>query len=210
MIGARGGRQVGIRHAGQPEIEDLHRAVGRDLDVRRLEIAMDDSPLVGRLESLGDLPCDRQGLLERHGPVRDSVGERRSLDQLEHQRRRPGRFFHPIDGADGAVAQRGQDLSFTAETGEPVGIPGKGLREHLDGHLPVEPGILGAIHLAHAARAERSEDFIRAQTCSRRESHADGIINGFRVQERRGSWAAAGELYRSAGVSRIEAWMVRR
>jgi hypothetical protein len=34
------------------------------LDVRRLEIAMDDALLVRRFERVGDLSCDRQRLVE--------------------------------------------------------------------------------------------------------------------------------------------------
>ena len=39
----------------QPEVEHFDRAVGRDLDVARLEIAMDDPLLVGGLECGCDL-----------------------------------------------------------------------------------------------------------------------------------------------------------
>jgi hypothetical protein len=43
----------------QAEVENLHDAVGRDLDVRRLQIAMDDPLLVRVLEGLADLTRDR-------------------------------------------------------------------------------------------------------------------------------------------------------
>ena len=59
--GARGSQRL-----GETEVEHLHRAVGADLDVRRLEIAMDDALLVRRLERVGDLPRDRQRLGERN------------------------------------------------------------------------------------------------------------------------------------------------
>ena len=50
---------------GEAEVEHLDRAVRRDLDVRRLEVAVDDALLVRRLERLGDLPRDRQRLVEQ-------------------------------------------------------------------------------------------------------------------------------------------------
>ena len=52
---------------------------------------MDDALLVRGFERLGDLPRDRQRLVERNRPPRDAVGERRSLDELHHERggRRP-------------------------------------------------------------------------------------------------------------------------
>ncbi len=48
----------------QPEVQHLHRAVGFDLDIRGLEIAIDDPLLVRGLERLGDLFGDRQRLVE--------------------------------------------------------------------------------------------------------------------------------------------------
>ena len=49
----------------QPEVEHLDRAVGADLDVGRLQIAMDDALLVRGFERFGDLPRDRERLVER-------------------------------------------------------------------------------------------------------------------------------------------------
>ena len=53
---------------GQAEIQHLHAPVGRDLDVRRLEIAMDDALFVRVLQRLGDLPRDRQRLSSGSAP----------------------------------------------------------------------------------------------------------------------------------------------
>ena len=50
---------------------------GAHLDVRRLQIAMDDALLVRRFERVGDLPRDGQRLVERDRPARDALGERR-------------------------------------------------------------------------------------------------------------------------------------
>ena len=50
---------------GQAEVEHLDGAVRRELDVGRLQVAVDDAALVRGLERLGDLPRDRQRLVER-------------------------------------------------------------------------------------------------------------------------------------------------
>jgi hypothetical protein len=47
---------------------------------------VDDPLLVGRFERLRDLPRDRQRLVDGNRPVRDAIGERRSLDQFQHER----------------------------------------------------------------------------------------------------------------------------
>ena len=61
-------RHVGRRTARsrqrfrQPEVQNLHRAVGADLDVRGLEIAMDDALLVRRFERLRQSASRAAGL----------------------------------------------------------------------------------------------------------------------------------------------------
>ena len=79
-------RRSGSSSLGQAEVEHLDRAVGRDLDVGRLQVAMDDALLVRRLERLGDLPGDGQRFVQWKRPLRDAVGERRSFDQLQDER----------------------------------------------------------------------------------------------------------------------------
>ena len=56
---------VGARRLRQPEVEHLHHAVRRDLDVRGLQVAVDDPFLVRGLERVGDLPRDRQRFVNR-------------------------------------------------------------------------------------------------------------------------------------------------
>ena len=70
----------------QAEVEHLHRAVRAHLDVRWLEVAMDDPLFVRGFERLGDLLRDRQCVIERDRPLRDPVRQRRPLDQLHHER----------------------------------------------------------------------------------------------------------------------------
>ena len=58
-------RARGLHRLRQAEVEHLHRAVGADLDVRGLQIAMDDALLVRGFERLGDLLRDRQRFVDR-------------------------------------------------------------------------------------------------------------------------------------------------
>ena len=43
---------------GEAEVEDLHHAFGRDDDVARFQVAVDDAFVVGGFERLGHLPGD--------------------------------------------------------------------------------------------------------------------------------------------------------
>jgi hypothetical protein len=60
------------------------------------------------------------------------------------------------------VGQRGDCLGFQFEAGQPVGVVGELRGEQLQGHVPAQARIAGTIDLAHAARAERRDDLIRA------------------------------------------------
>ena len=61
----------------ETEVEHLDGAVGRDLDVGRLQIAMDDALLVRGFERLGNLTRDRERLADRR-PARARCARRAS------------------------------------------------------------------------------------------------------------------------------------
>ena len=107
---------------GQAEVEHLDGAIGRDRDVGRLEIAMDDALLVRRGEGLGNLPRQGHGLVQRQRPAGDAVGQRLALDEFEDQRMRLAAVLEAIDRADVRMVERGQHLRFAAEAGEPLGV----------------------------------------------------------------------------------------
>ncbi len=58
-------RTVRSIELGEAEVEDLRRTVGADLDVRRLEVPVDDPQIVRCFERLGNLPGNRQRLVDR-------------------------------------------------------------------------------------------------------------------------------------------------
>ena len=64
------------------------------------------------------------------------------------------------------MIQRRQGLGFAREAGQALGVLREQLRQDLDGHIAVQAAVAGAIHLAHAARAQRADDFVGAELCS--------------------------------------------
>ena len=107
---------------GEAEVENLHGAVGPDLDVGGLEVAMDDALFVGRFQGVGDLSRDRQRLRDRHAPARDDRGKVLPLDQFHHQRAHGTGFLEAVDVRDVRVIQRGECLCLAREAGEAIGI----------------------------------------------------------------------------------------
>ena len=67
------------------EVQHLHRAIVPDLDVRRLQIAMDDTLLVRGFERLGDLPGNRQRLVQRDRAMHDSLRQILTLGQFHDE-----------------------------------------------------------------------------------------------------------------------------
>ena len=83
---------------------------------------MNDPFLVRRLERLGDLPRNREGLGHRQTPALQALGEGGPLDQLEHQRRQAIDFFQSVDRANVRMIERGKEAGFTREAGSTLGV----------------------------------------------------------------------------------------
>ena len=124
---------------------------------------MHDPALVRSLDGRGHLHAQRQHLAQRQRSPPEPRGERLALDQLEHQARRVGAVLQPVDGRHVRVVERGQRLRLAPEAREPPGVGRERGGQHLDGHVAPELGVARAVHLAHAARAERSDDLERAE-----------------------------------------------
>jgi len=121
----------------------LHRAVGAHLDVRGLQIAVDDPLLVRGFECFGNLSCDRESFINRYRPPSDSIRERFALNELENKRA----FFEAVDRSNVRVVQRGKQLRFAFESCKPIGIRRVRLRQDLDSNITLEARIAGAVHL---------------------------------------------------------------
>ena len=101
------------------------------LDIRGLQIAVDDPLLVRRLQRLRDLLRDRQRLVDRNRPLRDA------MRQSPRPRRVPSRalgrrgFFEAVNLRDVRMVQRCEGLRFAPEPREPIGIAARTTRAAL-------------------------------------------------------------------------------
>ena len=116
---------------GQTEVEHFHRAVGAHLDVRGLQIAVDDALLVRGFERVGDLPGDRQRLSERHRPARDPLREILALDQLQHEGLDAVGLLEAVNGADVGMIERGKDARLPLQARQSGGMGPERSREIL-------------------------------------------------------------------------------
>jgi hypothetical protein len=77
-----------------------------------------------------------------------------------------------VDAADVRVIEGRERLGFTLKARDTFGIVGERFGKDLDRDVAIKPRIARALHLTHAARAERGKDFVRP------ESSADGKRHG--------------------------------
>jgi hypothetical protein len=153
-------RVAGFERLRKTEVEHLHRAVGADLDVGRLQIPVDDSLLVRRVQSLDDLSGDRQCFAHRYGARREPIGERRALHELEDERRGSGAFFDTIDGRNVGMVQRREELRFAHEARAVIGCVQPRLLQDFDGDLSFQARITPAVDLSHSTGTDRCEDLV--------------------------------------------------
>ena len=156
---------------GETEVEDLDAAVGGQLDVSGLEIAMDDAALVRGVECFEDLLRDGQRDGGRHRPARDQHRQIVAADELHNERAdRPG-VLESVDLRDVRVIQRRERLRLADESLQAILVGDEALRQDLQGDIAIELRVPRLVDLAHAARSESGQDFVGAETSTRRECH---------------------------------------
>ena len=104
------------------------------------------------------------------------VRERLAFEILEHQVVELAVAADVVDGADVRIVQRGNRARFLLEALPRFRIRRERAGEHLDGDRAIEPRVARAVDLAHAARANRGDDFVGTKTRARLERHGAGIL----------------------------------
>src|SRR6186713_2459242 len=95
---------------GEAEVENLHLPFGGDLDVRGLEVPMDDALLVRLLQGLRDLPRDGESLVERDPASLESLRQILAGHELHDQGDHAIRLFQAVDRRDVWMIERGENL----------------------------------------------------------------------------------------------------
>ncbi len=164
-----------VERFGETKVQHLHRAVLTQLDVRGLEIAMDDALLVRRFERFGDLSCDPQRFVNGNRSSSDPFGEVLPLDDLHHQRQRGDaacrRLLEPVDLGDARMIEGRQHFGFALESGQPVAIAGHLRRQHLQRDVALQARVSGSVDLTHTPGAQWSDDFIGANSRAWNQGH---------------------------------------
>ena len=81
-----------------------------------------------------------------------------------------------MNGENVGMVERGHGPRLLLEAAQAVGFAGEGFRKNFQSDIAPQARISCAINLAHAACAERREDFVGTEFCTRAQCHARVII----------------------------------
>ena len=123
---------------GEPKVQNLHRAFGRQHDVGGLQVTMDDAFAVRSFESRGDLFEEGNCLVDGDGPAGKSRRQRLAFDELHDEELLAVLCLQTIEGGDVGVIQAREELGFSFETGDAFLVSRKLLGQNFDRDGAVE------------------------------------------------------------------------
>ena len=132
----------------QTEIEDLHRAGRRHLDVGGFYISVGDVFPVGLLQAFSDLAANGERFRQWQGAC---AREGLARHQLHHETMYAAGFLHPVNGGNVGMIQRGQQTGLAPEARQAVRITREGRRKNFERDITTQFGIAGAIYFPHSA-----------------------------------------------------------
>ena len=141
--------------------------VGSQLDIRRLQIAMDDALFMRGFERLCDLERNRKDFVDRHRTAGDPFAESRTVDEFEDQSLNAISFLEAVDASDVRVIEQREDLRFALEAGEALGVEHKGLWQNLQGDVAIQHRVARPIHVSHPAGTDGVLNLVIAEAGAR-------------------------------------------
>jgi len=159
-VGAAGAGGAGHRELGDAEVEHLRLAAPGDEDVRRLDVAVDDAAGVRGVETVGDLDAEIEHAVERQRSARDLLLQRVAVEQLHHDELLALVLADVVNRADVRVVERRGHARLASEPIERLRVGGEIRGQELQRDLAAQADVFGAVHHAHAARAEPLQDLV--------------------------------------------------
>ena len=153
--------------AGQAEVDQIHEVAIGDQNVRRLDVAVDQTRSVRVIQCRRDLFGHLHAEFRIEWPV--AVGENRAqvaaLDQAHIQIEPVVDLAESVDRHHMRIVEPGRGLRLPPEP-RLKGLVGRHVRgQHLDRHDPVGLGVVGPIDLAHPAAPDQLLQLIVPEWC---------------------------------------------
>jgi hypothetical protein len=139
-------------------------------------------------QRVGDGDRQLQHAGERQPARRDEIREALALDQLHGEKADVVVVLDREQRDDVGVVEAGHRARLALESGQAVGVRRHVGRQYLERHLAAEAHVPGPIHLAHAARAERGDDFVSPQAGAGDQCHVENLPQAGAVWDDPRSW----------------------
>jgi hypothetical protein len=129
-------------------------------NIRRLDVAMDNSQRVGGIQAISNFDAEREQCLQFHGTVADDVLQRRAVEVLHDDERLAILLADVMNGADIRMVERRSGFSLAAEPPQGLRILSHIFRKELQSDEAVQAGILGLVNDAPTAAAQFVDDAV--------------------------------------------------
>ena len=131
---------------------------------------------VRAIEPIQDLRGEAQSVILRQGAFVQPVGQRLALQVFHHKEVDIVLAADIVEAADVGMTQAGYSSRFALKPLSDFRASREMCRENFDCDGAVKTSVLSPVDFAHAARAERRDDFVGAKTRSCWEGHVFLII----------------------------------
>jgi hypothetical protein len=121
----------------------------------------------------GDLDRMVERPIEREGTLLEPLSQRFALQVFHYEEIDPIRAPNIVQSADVLMAEARDGPCFALEPLPQLCVLREMLAQNLDRYSAIQARVSGLVYLAHAAFAEKDEDFVRSQASSGGERHMD-------------------------------------
>ena len=122
-----------------------------DEDVGRLDVAVDDSLGVRRIQRVGNLDAQRQDGLRLHRPAADAVLQRHPVQVLHHQKRLIAVLADLVNGADVGMVEGRGGARLAAEAFQRLRVLRHVIGQELQSHEAAKFSVFGLVDDTHPA-----------------------------------------------------------
>ena len=183
---------IAAQHFGDAKVRHLHPAGLVEQQVLRLDVAVDDAPVMRELQRVAQRRHDGQRLLRREFPRAQQMAQVHAVHKFHEQVIKSARLAEVVNGDDVRMVQRRQRLRLACEALGKLRIAHPLGREQFQRDEAVQAFLTCLVNHAHAAAAEAFEDFelrkMRGDLFRRQRRLRGGRVvgeNGFRLQVQR-------------------------
>ena len=168
VLGSAAARRRELR---EPEVQHLHLCRGRDHDVRRLHVAMDDTDGMRCLQRFGDLAAGRYHVPGGERSAAQLVGQGSAVHVLHRDEVPAFALADVVDDGDVGMGERRGRTCLLNEARQLLGGEAPVGAEQLERDPAVQARVVGEKHFAHAAGAKRRQHLIPPERGARLERH---------------------------------------